>query len=662
MIIMGAAVGAVGGYGAIGFRKLIAFMSWSGWGGLAGMEGNDILTMALGAPFWIKLIIPATGGLLVGLIIHYFAREAKGHGVPEVMEAVALKGGRMRTRVVFSKAFASAICIGSGGSVGREGPIVQIGSAIGSALGRLLKVSAARLKILVACGTAAGIAATFNAPMAGTLFSLEIIVSEFAASQFIPIVVSSVVATAISRHYLGNFPAFAIPPYDLLHYSELLLYLILGVMAGAASYVFIRTLCAVEDFFERLKLKEFIKPAIGGFIIGGIGIVFPQIFGVGYEAVTNILRGEMLGVMLAGLLVAKILATSITIGSGGSGGIFAPSLFIGAGLGGVFGQIAHALFPYTTASPGAYALVGMGAVVAGTTRAPITAMLIIFEMTANYRIILPLMFSCTIGLVISSLLSRESIYTIKLTRRGVNIHSGRELNVLKRLKTSQVMKNDIELVSPSAPLAGLVTRLIPSSHSHFFVVDDRGKIQGHISLENLRPILKDYETVYGLVIASDLMNHGVPVVNTEECLDMVMLLFGKFELDEIPVVDDGKIMGTVCKSDVIEAYNREVFKLDMASGLATSFRLQQNMHPKELKLGGEFVILEVCASNSFIGKNLEELKLRERFGATVLTVKREGNNKREDICYLLPTSSTVIRKGDTLIIFGLHKDLSRFPQ
>ncbi|MFB0533179.1 MAG: chloride channel protein [Desulfatiglandales bacterium] len=663
MIVTGGIVGAVGGYGAIGFRKLITAVAQCGWGSFTQMEGKNMLVMALAAPFWVKILIPTIGGLMVGIVVYFFAHEAKGHGVPEVMEAVALKDGRMRIRVVFAKAFASAICIGSGGSVGREGPIVQIGSAMGSAVGRLARVSGGRLRTLVACGAAAGIAATFNAPMAGALFSLEIILAEFAAFQFIPIVVSSVIATALSRHYLGNFPAFEIPPYDLLHYSELLLYLILGVLAGFVAYSFIRVLYVMEDFFDGWKrMPGFIKPAIGGTLIGCIGVFFPQIFGVGYESVAQVLRGEMLGMMLVGLLIAKILATSISIGSGGSGGIFAPSLFMGALLGGVFGQIVHSIFPYTTASPGAYALVGMGAVVAGTTRAPITAMLIIFEMTANYRIILPLMFACTIGLVISARLSRESIYTLKLIRRGMNIYGGKELNVLRRLKVTEVMVPDIELVSPSTPLSELVTRMMASSHSQFFVIGDDNKIQGHISLETLRPIIRDYETVHDVVIASDLMDQEVTAVNPEDSLDMVMQLFGRFDLNEIPVVNEGQLSGTIRRSDVIDAYNREIFKLDMASGLATSLRLQQKMHSQRLASVEGFLILEVTAPKIFVGKTLEALKLRERFGAMVLTIKREAQETGDSISFIVPTASTIVKEGDILTIFGFQKDLSRFPR
>ena len=662
MIVMGAAVGIVGGYGAIGFRALIAAVSQVGWGTFTQMKGQELLTMAQAAPFWLKILIPAAGGLIVGIICHFFAQEAKGHGVPEVMEAVALKDGLMRVRVVFAKAFASAVSIGSGGSVGREGPIVQIGAAMGSTIGRLMKLSGARLRTLVACGAAAGIAATFNAPMAGTLFSLEIILGEFAASQFIPIVVSSVMATALSRHYLGNFPAFEIPAYDLLHYSELFLYLILGVLAGVVAFLFIRVLYGMEDLFDRWKSPDYLKTAVGGAMLGCIGLVFPHIFGVGYEAITQVLRGEMLGAILIALLVAKILATSITIGSGGSGGIFAPSLFMGAVLGGLFGHFAHILFPLTTASPGAYALVGMGAVVAGTTRAPITAMLIIFEMTANYRIILPLMFACTIGLVVSAMLSRESIYTLKLVRRGVKIHGGKELNVLKSRTVSQVMCPDIEVVSPSVPLGELVTRMIVSPQTHLFVVAGNKRVQGHISLAALRPILKDYETVSNVVIASDLMDRKVTVVTPGETLDMVMQLFGRFALEEIPVVDKGQLIGTVRKSDVIDTYNREILKLDMVSGLATSFRLHQRMESERLALLEGLLLLEISAPRRFLGKSLAELKLREGYGATVLTIKRgtpEGNKR---IAYILPTPTTRIKRGDILIVFGLQEDLSRFPR
>jgi CIC family chloride channel protein len=661
MILMGGMVGTAIGFGAIGFQEMIEGVARLGWGVLTGLSNQSIWGMALAAPPWGTIMIPAAGGLIVGLIIWYGTHESKGHGVSEVIEAVTLRGGRIQARTILANALGSATCIGSGGSVGVHGPIVLIGAGMGSGLGRLTSMTGDRLRTLVACGAAGGIAATFNAPMAGALFSLEIILSEFAVIQFIPIIVSSVIATAISRHYLGNFPAFRVPPYDLLHYSELFLYLVLGVLAGLIAYAFIRLLYDTGDFFDRLPLPPYLKPAIGGVVIGCVGLFFPQIFSVGYETVTQVLSGEVAWTVLLWLLAAKIFATSTTLGSGGSGGIFAPTLFMGAVLGGVFGQCAHTLFPFTTASPGAYALVGMGALFAGSARAPITAMLIIFEMTANYRIILPLMFACTISLVISSLLSGESIYTLKLARKGVNIYGGRELNILRRLKVSQVMSPNIELVSLSRSLGEVMTRMMTSSRSCFFVLGTNNKVCGHISLETLRPILKDYDTMRDAIIASDLMDQNFTEVSPDDSLDMVMHLLGTYKVDEIPVVDNGKLVGVVRRSDVIEAYSREIFKLDMPSSFATSLRLQQRMHSQSVSLAGGLQILEVNPVEEFVGESLEDLRLRERFGATVLTIKRESGEGEEKEVNILPGSSTVIHKGDKLILFGLQKDLSRFP-
>jgi len=560
MIIMGGIAGAVGGYAAIGFRKIIAIATQLGWGNATGMEGKDLLHMALAAPFWIKIVIPATGGLLVGIIVYFFAHEAKGHGVPEVMEAVALKDGRMRTRVVFAKAFASAICIGSGGSVGREGPIVQIGSAISSVIGRLFKVSGGRLRILVACGAAAGIAATFNAPMAGAIFSLEIILTELAALQFIPIVVSSVIATALSRHYLGNFPAFEIPPYDFLHYSELFLYLALGVLAGVVAYIFIRLLYGMEDFFEKWKLPEFIKPAIGGSIIGCIGFFFPHIFGVGYESITQILHGEMVGVMLFGLLIAKILATSITIGSGSSGGIFAPSLFMGAALGGGFGQVVHTLFPHTTALPGAYALVGMGAVFAGTGSAPLTSIVMLIEMTRDYTLTLPVITATTLSFLLSRALLKEDIYTTKLIRRGIDVDLRVEEEVLKKIRVEEVMTKDFPTISASMTVRQLFNIFTKTGY-HGFPVTRDGKLCGIITLNDIRPITRRKGWQKLKVI--DVATKNLIVAYSEQTLDKVIIHMGEKQIGRVPVVDKNdkeKLLGVLTREDILRAYTKSVMQ------------------------------------------------------------------------------------------------------
>ena len=404
MVLIAIIIGIVGGFGAIFFRFAIRFFQGTFYG-----TWHYSLEYVLKLPWYVKLFAPAIGGLIIGPIVYYFAREAKGHGVPEVMESIVLRGGAIRPRVMIAKITASAICIGSGGSVGREGPIVQIGSAIGSIFGQVLRVTGSHLRTLVACGTAAGIAATFNAPIAGALFAMEVILSDFGFSQFSPIVVSSVAATVVSRHFLGDFPAFVIPHYELVSVFELIPYGILGILSAFVALVFINLLYKTEDLFDTIPIPGFLKPAIGGLAIGAIGIYFPHIFGVGYNTITLALEARLAWYFLLFLVFLKLVATSITIGSGGSGGVFAPSLFLGASLGGLVGTAVHTLIPLHTASSGAYALVGMGAVAAGAMHAPITSILIVFELTNDYRIILPLMTACIISVLITTKLKKDSI-------------------------------------------------------------------------------------------------------------------------------------------------------------------------------------------------------------------------------------------------------------
>ncbi|MBW1806235.1 MAG: chloride channel protein, partial [Deltaproteobacteria bacterium] len=321
MTALAAIVGLIAGFGAIGFRYLIDFIQSVSYG-----SAGNLLELVQSVPWYLRIAVPALGGLIVGVLIYFLAREAKGHGVPEVMEAVTLKRGVIRKRVVIVKSLVSAISIGTGGSVGREGPIVQIGSAIGSTVGQLLKVSADRIRTLVGCGAAAGIAATFNAPIAGSMFALEIILGDFGLATFSPIVISAVTATAVSRHFLGDVPAFIVPAYELVSAWELPLYVILGILCALMAVAFTQLLYRAEDLFEGVRVPEYLKAAIGGVILGGMGLLFPHVLGVGYPAMDLALMQKLSLWTMFLLVVFKILATSITIGSGGSGGVFAPSL------------------------------------------------------------------------------------------------------------------------------------------------------------------------------------------------------------------------------------------------------------------------------------------------------------------------------------------------
>jgi len=643
MVLVAVVIGLLGGLCAVGFREFIQIVNRIAW-----HEGPYSLGHIAGLPWWWKVLAPAVGGLIVGLIIYFFAREAKGHGVPEVMEAVALRGGRIRPRVVIAKLLASGISIGSGGSVGREGPIVQIGSALGSTIGQWLRVDERRLRTLVGCGAAAGIAGTFNAPVAGALFAVEIILGDFGVAQFSPIVISSVAATVVSQHFLGDFPAFEVPAYSLVHASELFAYAALGILAALVALAFIRVLYGMEDVFDRIRVFSPAKTLVGGALIGFIGIGLPHVFGVGYEAINEALNGNLMWQFMLLLVVAKIIAVAITIGSGGSGGIFAPSLFIGAMLGGAVGTVVHSIWPVETAGTGAYALVGMGAVVAAGTHAPITAILIIFELTGEYKIILPLMISCIIATLLATRLQGSSIYTLKLLRRGIDIHRGRAVNVLQHLHVAESMRSDIVTVGPEEGLVPLISRFIDHPGSTLFVTDEDGTLHGIITGEEIRPIMQNPAGLEALIIAEDILVQGeYPRVSPRDSLADVMKYLGGYR-GEIPVLEEGKLAGVIWPEDVIERYNTEIFKRDMAGSMVSSVQPERHMEP--IPAAGNTVVAEVSVPGHFIGRSIGELNIRQDFGVSVLMIKHTGGEAEE--LTTTPTAAYVFKTGDVILAFG----------
>ena len=557
MAVLAVIVGLAGGLGAVGFRYLINFFQTLAYGG-----ENDLLELVVNFPWYYRVAIPAIGGLIVGPLVYFFAREAKGHGVPEVMEAVALKGGVIRKRVVVVKSLASAISISTGGSVGREGPIVQIGSAIGSVLGQFMKVSPDRMRALVGCGAAAGIAATFNAPIAGSMFALEVILGDFGLATFSPIVISSVVATAVSRGFLGDTPAFIVPAYELVSAWEFPMYLVLGLFCALAGVTFTKTLYRIEDFFDEIKFPEYLKGIIGGLILGIASLVFPQVLGVGYGAIDMALMQQLAWWLLLVLVGVKILATSVTIGSGGSGGIFAPSLFLGAMAGGFFGVVVHQLFPDITASPGAYSIVGMGAVVSATTHGPLAAILILFEMTGDYKIILPLMLACIIATIASGQLLRDSIYTLKLARRGIDIKEGKEVNVLKSMFVKEVMNPNVETMPQALPLGKMAEKISKSKFNSFPVLNAQNQLIGILSFNDYSEAIFD-ENLKDLIVAKDLATTDLVTISMEDNLWTALEKISSKDFAVLPVVsvqEPNKLEGVVSRRDIIGAYNKAVLK------------------------------------------------------------------------------------------------------
>ncbi len=631
VVLVGTAllVGLGSGFGAVIFRWLINSFTI-----LSFAAARSVLSF-MGR--YYVIMVPAIGGLFVGPMIHFFAREAKGHGVPEVMEAIALRGGRIRPIVVVIKALASSICIGSGGSVGREGPIVQIGSALGSTVGQILHMSDDRIRNLVACGAAGGIAATFNAPIAGVIFALEVILGEFSVGYFSTVVISSVTASVIGRIFMGNAPAFSVPPYSMVSPWELLFYAGLGIVAAVVAVIFVWILYKFEDLFDAWAFPEYFKPVVGGLIIGSMGLYFPQLFGVGYEAIEKTLLNELVWSTLLVLVFLKILATSITIGAGGSGGVFAPSLFIGAMLGGVYGLAVHSWLPDITAAPGAYALVGMAAVFAAAARAPITAVIILFEMTDDYRIILPLMLATVISTLLAEHLSRESIYTLKLTRRGVHLERGRDIDVMQGITVGEAMTAEPDTVPANMNLRELMAEFTATHHHGFPVLDDKGELHGVVTIRDLEAALArqdaDSLTVADIATTSPLLAYP------DEPLWAALKRLGARDLGRLPVVDGHnprKLVGLIRRDDIVRAYNTAIARRMEAQHRTERLRLGRLM-------GAEFMEIDVGESSPVVGKRVSEIPLPQ--DCVLLSIRRGRG-------LIIPHGNTVFQSGDHITAFA----------
>ncbi len=653
MIIIALIIGVLAGFSAIGIRALIEGISELSFSG-----DGTFLENVIAAPWYLKILAPVIGALLFGPMIYFWAPEAKGHGVPEVMQAILQKGGKIRPRVAIIKALASAITIGTGGSVGREGPIVQIGSSIGSSIGQFFRVRPNRMKTLVGCGAAAGIAAAFNAPIAGALFAVEIILMDFAVAQFSPIVISSVMATVVSRQFEGDFAAFNVPAYFLVGPQELIFYFILGILAGLVSYLFIKLLYYSEDVFDnKLKFPEYLKPVLGGISIGIIAIAYPEVMGVGYDSINLALHGNLIWYFALLLIFVKVLGTALTLGSGGSGGIFAPSLFMGAALGAAFGGLVHSLFPAFTATPGAYALVAMGGLVAGTTRAPITAIIIVFELTNDYHIILPLMITCIISTILSSKLSRESIYTLKLLLRGINLKEGTQLNVMSSIFVKGLYNRHFSKINVTDNFSKVVNLVITQPGSEFPVVNNKEEVLGMITMNSIKDYLFDKESLQNVLIAADIANINIEPLTEDDTCQTALDKMAKYKLESLPVINSEKsrkIIGMLSSADIQSAYQKEIDRRELSENLASSIVMKENETNIHFIEG--YSINEIKIPPSFVGKSIRELNIRARYGVDVLSVKKKV--KRDVKIMPIPNPDYCIENHDVLIVAGEIKNIN----
>lgn len=639
-------VGVGTGFGAVGFIKLIGVIQ-----NMFFNEGARVFPF-LGAV--LIIMVPVVGGLLAGPIIAFFASEAKGHGVPEVMQAIALRGGRIRPRVVVAKIIASALCIGSGGSAGREGPIVQVGAALGSSLGQWLRLSDNRIRNLVACGAAAGIAATFNAPIAAVVFAMEIILGELHLGDLGNVVISAVTSSTIARIFLGDQPAFAVAnDYGMRSPWEVFLYVLLGGLAGITAVGFTRLLYWFEDRFDGWNFPNAVKPAVGGLLLGLLAFIVgaivpsqlfinenvPAIYGSGFPVIEGTLAGGLPFWLLLILVFLKPLATSFTLGSGNSGGVFAPGLFTGAVLGGALGKLLEMLLPNSAINSGAFAIAGMAAVFAGAARAPFTAILIVFEMTDDYRMIVPLMASVVTSLVIAERLMTESIYTLKLARRGIRIQRGRDVDVMESVRVDEVMVKKPISVKEDLPIAMLTEKFIETGRHGFPVLSTEDELIGVVSLEDYRQALAKDPEQFGELTAGDIATRSVVTIFPDETVGVALRRMAPRDLSRLPVVsreDPHHLLGMVRRNDIVRAYEVGVTRYEdnKLSGNKSRIHEASGLETIEIRIEPE----SVCA-----GRHLAAVPWPH--DVVVVAVRRDRRS-------IIPRGHLLLQAGDQLVLLS----------
>ena len=667
LLVMAIIVGVATGFAAVFFIRLIEYIQIFFYG------GSEKIFPALGR-LWI-IIIPVIGGLLVGPIITKFATEAKGHGVPEVMQALILRGGRIRPRVALAKIIASALCIGTGGSAGREGPIVQVGSALGSSVGQWLHLSDERIKNLVACGAAAGIAATFNAPIAGVVFAIEVLLSELQVAVFGNVVVSAVAASIVSRIFLGSRPAFEIPGYVMNSPWEIILYIILGLLAAFVGILFIRMLYFTEDVFEQLAIPLWLKPATGSLLLGilafsypylgtisyissadmslGLPLVenYPHIFGSGFVFLEEVLQGHAPFFLIFLLIFLKPLATSFTLGSGNSGGVFAPSLFTGAMLGGAFGYLAMRLFPGLPIEVGAYALVGMAAVFSAAARAPLTSMLIVFEMSNDYRLILPLMAAGMVASTFAQWLHPESIYTLKLSRRGIRFAQGRDMDIMQTVQVEEVMNKAPITVHNEQSVADLFAAFQETHLGGFPVLNNNNELYGIVTMQDMERTIQDMERTLHRKDVNlrdlkiwDVATPSPVTVFPDEPIWSAIRKMAPRDLARLPVVarsNPKQFVGLISRSDIVRAYNVGLMRKQKD-------QLAQERSTLRKVTGLDFIEIKVESNCAGTGKRLADMHLPRN--TNVVSILRHGS-------VIVPDGNTRILPGDVITVLCLSSQI-----
>ena len=551
------------GIGLVATAPALAFR-WAATAlpGLVWPDGVDLVLAVSRASPLLRILVPTAGLFVAGLVVVVGERwTGRGRGW-DILEAVQLRDGVLPLRPTAVKALSSLVTVASAGPVGREGAIVLLPAAVASAAGRLARETPRRLRILVGCGAAAGLACAYNTPIAAALFTMEIIFGSFELSVFAPLVVASGVATLLTRRLFDSAPLFTVPPLALQGTWELLGVAVLGLLGGLVASAFLAGLRGASALFRRLALPRPVSMALMGAVVGVVILRYPEIVGNGREAIADLFQGPVALERALALVALRLAVTPLTVGAGTVGGVFTPTLFLGAMLGDAFGAALSGLFPHLAVEPRAYALVGMGALLAGTTHAPLTAVLMVFEMTLDYALVVPLLLGTAISALVARGLSSESVYTEALHRKAEEARAAAGLGVAPTVLVKDVMRADALTVSPDLALPMVVARLVDAHRNHAYVVDGEGRFLGAVNLHDAARVLG--ETLGpGRLRASDLASARIQAALPEDPLERVLERFARQESERLPVLADRKsrrLLGTVSKQDILALYSRELLR------------------------------------------------------------------------------------------------------
>ena len=627
LVVTAIAIGTVVALAAVGFDMLFHYVD-----GVIAQLRQQVGRIKADV---LLIFIPALGGLLVSPVVVYWARDVKGSGIPTVMLAVSHFGGRVSRRVMFWRPIATTLSIGTGASLGTEGPIIHMGASLASSFSDIFSLNDERRRSLVAVATASGMAATFNAPIAGVLFALEEILGRSGNRHLAPVVIGAVSAAVVSRSFLGDDPAFFIPRYQFESVSHIPLYILLAIVGAIVSVLFIRMIVWGDDLFNAIRIPLWLRPPLGGLMLGCIALVIPEVLGRGFETTELLLSGEMTALsFLLFLGLGKMVATSISMGSWGAGGIFAPMLMIGAATGAALAEVAAYFSPIE--QTGMFALVGMAAMFSGTMRSPMATLVMIFEMSDGYGMILPLLLSAVVATLVADLLHPQSIYRVLLSRKGFSLLRLRDDDILQTVRVKEVMDKDIPFIDSSSSLKSLKIALSESHHHGFLLQtrDEPGYIRGIVTLSDLERARREGLSQDALV--SEIAQRTVHCARADETISEVLERMANHDIARMPVVarqDGRKAIGFVRQSDLAKAYYQAIRR---------QRQLEKNREETRLRdlTGQEIVELRVRKNSPIAGLTLKEAQLPKE--SIVVAIRKGGKT-------IFPHGDTKLEVGDMVV-------------